>query len=215
MENSKDIQKKESAISKPWVQSTIGISVAILALAGFLYWKSTSAYVAIDMSTISAPVIGIGPEAEGILAEVYVKQGDTVSANQPLARVGSETLYSKIAGTIIDVNNNPGQVFMAASPVVSMIDPSQLRVTGKIDEDKGLSRLKVGETATFTVDAFGGKTFTGIVDEVSPTSEQSGVVFSISDKREIKQFEVKVRYDVVAHPEFKNGMSAKLKVYAD
>ncbi len=95
-----------------------------------------------------------------------------------------------------------------------MIDPNQLRVVGKIDENKGLSSIKIGDPATFTVDAFGGTEFTGIVDEISPTSDQSSVVFSISDKREIKQFDLKVRYDIALHPEFKNGMSAKLRIYA-
>jgi hypothetical protein len=103
---------------------------------------------------------------------------------------------------------------MPGSPVVSMIDPSQLRIIGKIDEDKGLSRIKVGDPAIFTIDAFGSTEFTGIVDEVSPTSNQSGVVFSISDKREIKQFDIKVRYDTLLYPQFKNGMSAKLRIYA-
>ena len=120
-------------------------------------------------------------------------------------------------GIIINVNNTPGQVFTvstAGSSIVSMIDPSQLRVVGKIDEDKGLSQIKVGDPASFTVDAFGSEQFTGIVDSISQTADQSSVVFSISDKREIKQFDVKVRYDISAYPEFKNGMSAKLRIYA-
>jgi multidrug resistance efflux pump len=108
----------------------------------------------------------------------------------------------------------PGQVFSAGAPVVTMIDPGELRIMGKIDEDKGLSRIKVGDPVSFTVDAFGNTEFVGVVDEVSPTSNQSSVVFSISDKREIKQFDVKVRYDITLHPEFKNGMSAKMRVYA-
>ena len=95
-----------------------------------------------------------------------------------------------------------------------MIDPAELRVVGRLQEDKGLQDVHIGQRATFTADAFPGKTYEGIVDEISPTSNQSGVVFSISDKREIRQFDIKVRYDIVLHPEFKNGMSAKLRIYA-
>ena len=206
--------EKKGIFERLWVQSLTGIVLIVASLSIFLYWSSISTYVAIDSSQISAPIINISPESEGILAEVYVKVGEVVSVGQPLAQVGSEILSAKIAGTIISVNNTPGQVFMAGSPVVSMIDSTQLRVVGKIDEDKGLSQIKVGDSATFTVDAFGGEQFTGIVDEISPTANQSSVVFSISDKREIKQFDVKVRYDISLHPEFKNGMSAKLRIYA-
>ena len=211
MEN---IAEKKGVFERLWVQSLIGIALIVALLAVFLYWRSVSTYVAIDSSQISAPIINISPESEGILTEVYVKAGDTVSAGQPLAQVGSEILSAKIDGTIISINNTPGQVFVTGSPVVSMIDPTQLRVVGQIDEDKGLSQIKVGDSATFTVDAFGNEQFTGIVDEISPTANQSSVVFSISDKREIKQFDVKVRYDIPLHPEFKNGMSAKLRIYA-
>lgn len=214
MENN---MEKKSFISKLWVQSLVGIILIIASLAVLLYWKSTSSYVAVDMSQISAPIINIGPENAGILSEVYVKPGDKVSAGQALARTGSEILTAKVDGIIINVNNTPGQVFTvstAGSSIVSMIDPSQLRVVGKIDEDKGLSQIKVGDPASFTVDAFGSEQFTGIVDSISQTADQSSVVFSISDKREIKQFDVKVRYDISAYPEFKNGMSAKLRIYA-
>ncbi len=206
-------ESKKSFFKRPVVQSVSGIILIIIAFGVFLYWKSISAYVAIDMSQISAPVIAISPESEGILAEVYVKAGDAVTAGESLARVGGETLSAKTDGVVISVNNTPGQVFMPGSAVVSMIEPSQLRVVGKIDEDKGLAQIKVGDPATFTVDAFGNAQFTGIVDEISQTSDQTSVVFSISDKREVKQFEIKVRYDIALHPEFKNGMSAKLRIY--
>lgn len=211
MENSKT---KKSLFTKPWVQSLIGIISIIIILAGLLYWKSISSYISIDMSQISAPIINIGPESEGILSEVYVKPGDKISINESLARVGSEILSAKTSGIIIDVQNTPGQVFMGGSPVVSMIDTEQLRIVGKIDENKGLSSIKIGDPVVFTVDAFGREKFTGIVDEISPTSNQSGAVFSISDKREVRQFNIKVRYDISLHPEFKNGMSAKLRIYA-
>ena len=63
--------------------------------------------------------------------------------------------------------------------------------------------------ATFTVDAFGGQQFKGVVDEVAPTSEQSDVVFNISDQRPTNQFAVYVRFDPTQYPQLKNGMSAQ------
>jgi multidrug resistance efflux pump len=204
---------KQSIFSKPWVQSLTGVIVIALLFGGAIVWKSLSSHVSIDKSQISAPMINIGPETAGILAEVYVQPGDMVSVDQPVARVGNEVLSAKVAGLVINTQNNPGQVFAAGVPVVSMIDPNQLRVVGTIEEDKGLSSLKVGQPVTFTVDAYGSQTFQGIIDEISPTSNDSGVAFTISDQRETKNFTVKARYDVAAHPEFKNGMSAKMTVY--
>jgi multidrug resistance efflux pump len=94
-----------------------------------------------------------------------------------------------------------------------MVDPTQLRVVGTIDENKGLDRIRVGQPATFTVDAFGSKQYVGIVDEISPTANSSDVVFNISNERETQQFNVKVRFDHTQYPELKNGMSAKLTIF--
>ena len=46
-------------------------------------------------------------------------------------------------------------------------------------------------------------------------SNESGVVFNISDKREIKKFDIKVRFDVNEYKIFKQGMSAKIKIYTN
>jgi multidrug resistance efflux pump len=100
-----------------------------------------------------------------------------------------------------------------AGTVATMIDPTQLRVVGNLDENKGLDNVVVGDPATFTVDAFGGEQFKGVVDEVAPTSEQSSVVFNISDERPTNQFAVYVRFDPTQYPQLKNGMSAKIWVY--
>jgi len=52
-----------------------------------------------------------------------------------------------------------------------------------------------------------------VVDEVDPSSNQSDVVFNISDQREEQQFDVKIRFNTQEYPELKNGMSAKLTIF--
>jgi len=206
---------KESVFAKSWVQSLSGIIIVAVIVSGILFYKSISSYVEIEDGTISAPIISIKPEVSGILDEVYVKNGDVVSIGQPLAKLGSEILLSKINGLVIYVNNAPGQFFNVnlSEAVVKMIDPNELRVVGTIKEDAGFSKISFGDPVIFTLDAFSGEEYIGIIDEISQTSKDSSVVFSISDKREVKEFTVKVKYDISKYKEFKNGMSAKIKVY--
>ena len=204
---------KKSIFSKPWVQSITGIIIIIAIASAVLIYKSISSYVTIDNSTVSAPIISISTESSGTLDEVYVKSGDIVTIGQPLARVGSEILKSKINGEIIYTSDTPGQVFNSSQAIIKMIDPKELRVIGTIKENEGLSKVKVGNPVSFTLDAFDGETYTGIVEEISSTSKDSSVVFSISDKREVKEFTVKVKYDTSLYTKFKNGMSAKMKVF--
>ena len=169
--------------------------------------------VSIDMADIEAPLISLTSAAPGRLDALYVQAGDTVAANQPVALVGTQTITSRIAGLVVAVDDTVGAEVSAATPVVTMIDPSQLRVVGHIDENKGLAQIRVGDPVTFTVDAFGGQVFSGIVDEVAPTSNQSGIVFNISDQRQVQQFDVKARFDTSAYADLRNGMSARMTIY--
>jgi multidrug resistance efflux pump len=205
-------QKKRQKIIV-WIGGSL---IAAGMVGGSVYWYVTSKTVFIDQSVISAPIINLSPVNSGVLEEAYTKEGDRVVADQPVARVGNEIVKATRAGEIISVNNNIGaylNVLTAGGTVASMIDPTQLRVVGGLDENKGLANVKVGDRATFTVDAFGSKTYQGVVDEVSPTSVQSDVVFNISDQRPTNEFNVKVRFDPTRYPELKNGMSARILVY--
>lgn len=208
------VEKTEKSLLKnPWIR-TSGIIVLVAIIAGgLLYWQDASTRIGIDTSLISAPIIDLSPTVSGQLDQIYVNEGDLVPANTPVAKVGDEIIKTKIAGEIVSVQNNIGKTFNPGQAVVSMIDPNQLRVVGTIDENKGLSQIQVGQTASFTVDAFGSKPYQGVVDEISPTSNQQDVVFNISNQRQIQQFNVKVRFNANQYPELKNGMSARLTIF--
>lgn len=208
-----EIKIKESVFAKPWVQSVTGVVVILVLLSVFIVWRVLGNEIHIENSSIDAPIINLSSTTPGILNNIYVTPGQTVEANTPVAVVGNETIVSKVSGVILSVNHQEGQYFAPGVAVVTMINKEKERVVGKIDEDKGLKEVKVGQVATFTVDAFGSKKYTGVVDEISPMSDQSSVVFNISDKREVKQFDVKVRFDTTKYPELKEGMSAKITIY--
>jgi len=144
---------------------------------------------------------------------VYVQAGDLVAANTPVASVGTQVITSKVAGLVVSVNNVVGAEVGLGANVVTMIDPSALRVVGKVDENKGLALISVGDPVVFTVDAFGGQEFKGIIDEIAPLSNTSDIVFSVSDNRATQSFNVKARFDTSAYPQLKNGMSARMLIY--
>lgn len=188
------------------------LALVLIAAVGAVYFYYASTRIQIDDAQIQAPIIDLSATAPGVLQSVDVHEGDTVPANTVVAQVGTQEIVTKVAGLIVSVTNQIGKQVAPATPVVSMIDPTQLRVVGSIDENKGLTDIQVGEPAVFTVDAFGSKKFYGTVDEIAPTSEASGIVFNISDERQTQKFDVKVRFDLDSYPELKNGMSAKITI---
>jgi multidrug resistance efflux pump len=212
-DNSPTEKSASNSARRTWIITAAVALVIAFGATGLIYWYVTSARLYVDTSSIEAPEIDLAPSAPGILENVYVQEGDEVPANTTVARVGDELIQTKVAGLILSVPNTIGAQVAAGTPVVTMIDPTQLRVVGEVDEDKGLSRIQVGDPVTFTVDAFGSQQFSGVVDEIAPTSQQSQIVFNISDQREEQQFDVKVRFDANAYPQLKNGMSARMWIY--
>jgi multidrug resistance efflux pump len=193
----------------------------ILAILAFLtagaialfYVSLSKNRVYVEKSSIEAPVINLSPESGGTLQKLFVGAGDAVRADEPVAQIDNDILKTKDAGLIISVQNGIGEYFSPGEAVVKMINPKDLRVVAQVEEDKGLSSVKIGQKVFFTVDAFGSKEYLGVVDEVSPTARSGDIVFNISTARQEQEFNVKIRFNAGEYPELKNGMSAKAWIY--
>lgn len=216
MPEKEPLEKKENRGRRRTVIIATAIFFAVGVVGGGLYWYVSAQTVYIDQSIIQAPLINLSPTNSGNLQAVFVKAGDLVKADEAVAAVGNEIVKAKTDGQITSVDQNIGEyenAFTGQAIVATMIDPTQLRVVGHLDENKGLADVRVGAPATFTVDTFGSRSYQGIVDEVSPTSRQGDVVFNISDQRPTNAFDIYVRFDPAKYPELKNGMSARIWVY--
>lgn len=184
--------------------------VILIGVGGFFYWKSSSSKIYVEKAEVSATIINLSPKTAGQLNSAFVKEGDEVSANTPIVKVGNDLVKAKVAGVVLSVRSDEGALVAAGQAVATMIDKNELRVIGQVPEDKGLSDIKIGQQAYFTVDAFGSKQYYGTVDEISPVSRDASLTFNISDKREVKDFDVKIRFDLSQYPELKQGMSAQV-----
>jgi len=180
---------------------------------GFLFWESKKNTILNENAELKAPVINVSPASPGVLNFLYVTEGERVVENSQIAMIGSQIIFTKNSGIVSFAPNVLGSYVSPGQIVASIINDQEMTVVGKIEETKGLRDIAKGQRATFTVDAFSGKTYEGMVDEISSTSDDAGVLFSISDKRPVKKFDVKVKFNVAEYPELKNGMSAKITVH--
>lgn len=212
----KTLTKKEKLADILYHEITIviiSILIITLMVGGIIYYKVSSSRIYIEDSDIEAPIISLSPSSTGILNNVFVEEGDFVPINTVVAQVGNTNIKTKTSGIIIDVQDTPGQFVTPQNAIVKMIDPNKLRVVGHLEEDKGLKKVRVGQRVVFTVDAFGTKKYSAFVDNVASTSRKSDIVFSISDKREEQEFDIKAKFDASEYPELKNGMSARMWIY--
>ena len=197
----------------PWFWRGLIVLVVLIAIAGILYWNDLESKIYIENAQVTAPVISISPSSPGVIDELYVSVGDQVRKDQILAKVGDEVLHAKTHGLVTGVENTPGQTVTTLNPVISMIDTRELRVIGRVKEDKGLKDIYPGQHVEFVVDAYPSSQCQGVVEKIAPAAREGDIVFSISDKRQEREFEVTVSYDVNAYPELKNGMSAKMWIF--
>jgi multidrug resistance efflux pump len=197
----------------PLLVDALFVLLLAAAVGGFLYWQDMDGKIYIEKAEITSPVISLGPAAMGEIEKFYVSEGDDVSTGQKLAMVGDQLITAKTSGTIIWLQNTPGQTVSPSQPVIRMINPREFRVTGRVQEDKGLADIKPGQKVMFMVDAFPEKTYEGVVESVGESARQSDIMFSISDKREEREFDVRAIFDVKQYSELKNGMSAKMWIY--
>lgn len=191
------------------------VFLVVLMVGVYLVYQAREGRVFIDDSLVQDPISSIAPATPGKLTELDIYESETVKKGDPIAVVNGTTLYADTNGLIIMANNQIGSIVSSQNPVAQMIDLSNMRIAGTIDENKGLSDIRVGQVVSFTVDALPGKIFSGFVDEISPSAKQTQATFSISSERPTQQFVVYARFDAAKYPQIKNGMSAKMTVYTN
>jgi multidrug resistance efflux pump len=190
-----------------------GVCAIILLVAVYIIFQKMTGRIFIEKSQIQTPVITISPSLSGKVTEIDVKEGQTVGVGDTLAVVGSETLRADTDGIIISAADLTGSTVNPATQLIQMIRPVNMRVTGTIDENKGLNDIRVGQVVSFTVDALPGKIFWGYIDEISPSAVAPAFSFSTSTERTTQQFTVYAKFNSTSYPAIKNGMSAKMTVY--
>jgi multidrug resistance efflux pump len=83
------------------IMTIVGLVAVFAAIVGGgAYWYVSSRTVYIDQSVISGTLISLSPQNAGILNQIFVKVGDTVTEDQSVARVGDEVLEAKTSGIV-------------------------------------------------------------------------------------------------------------------
>jgi RND family efflux transporter MFP subunit len=110
-------------------------------------------------------------------AEAKKQAQDQVTINQ--AQFEKTILRTPISGTVLSLTSQQGETVaagLAAPTLIVVTDLSRLEVEAYVDETD-IGKVQIGQTATVTVDAFPGKTFTGKVTKSSSGSTiQEGVI---------------------------------------
>ena len=102
-------------------------------------------------------------KADAAAARVALSEAQVKQAELNLQRA---TLKAPVAGVVSRKSVEPGQVIQPGQPLMTIIPLDRVWITANFKETQ-LGDMRVGQTVTVDVDAYGGREFTGKVDSIA------------------------------------------------
>ncbi len=101
-------------------------------------------------------------------------------ADRDLAGIdlGYATIRSPIDGVVASVTTHEGETVaasFAAPAFMTLVAPARIECVALVDETD-IARVRAGDSATFTVDAYPGREFSGVVSRIAPDASIVGGV---------------------------------------
>jgi len=121
--------------------------------------------------------------AAGAIAQSAAEQarraalGATAALDDAKARLASAqknmdntVVKAPYDGIVSERQVNPGDVVAPGAPLVTIVDPSTMRLEGAVPADQ-LASVRVGAPVTFSVTGYPGRTFTGTISNIYPSAD--------------------------------------------
>jgi HlyD family secretion protein len=145
-------------------------------------------------------------------ARAQVTQAEAALA-QARARLADMRLAAPTDGVVLRKNLEPGATATPGTPILTLVDPQTIWLRGYISE-LDIGRVRVGQPARITVDAFPGQPVDGRVTEIASEAEFTPRNVQTQKERVNLVFRVKI---TVTNPDgrLKPGMPADAVIAAD
>jgi membrane fusion protein (multidrug efflux system) len=157
-----------------------------------------------------------GASAAVSLARAKVRQARAALALAQL-NLAHTTVKAPIAGVVSKRTVEAGQMIAPDRPLLALIPVGETWVVANLKETQ-LERVRAGQRAEVTVDAFGSRTFVGRVESIAaatgarfsliPADNGSGNFIKV-----VQRVPIKIRLDSAAPPELRPGMSALVTIF--
>jgi HlyD family secretion protein len=122
------------------------------------------------------------------------------------ARLGETRLFSPLTGVVLRKNLEMGETANPGIAILTLMDPKDVWLRAYVSETD-VGRLRIGQAADITVDAYPGRRFAGAVTEIASEAEFTPKNVQTKKERVNLVFRVKV---AVTNPDgtLKPGMPA-------
>ena len=216
------------------VLTTVLTFIVLLAIAGGVaYWVYEGyTFYNTDDAQVTGQVLNVNAPAAGQLTALDVAVGQTVTANEVIGTItvpptGATTTHSApvtvnvtspIDGTIVQAPAIQGQMVAPGVPVVAVTNLNALTITAYVDEGS-INNISVNQAVDIHIDAFGGTSFTGHVQQIVQSTAGQFSLLPNEDPTSGNFTKVGQRIPVIITLDSKNskdivpGMSAEVTVH--
>lgn len=147
------------------------VAVIGACAGGFYYFSVTANELKTDNAKVTAKMYTVTGTSSSRLLEWNVAKGDLVVKDQVLGR--QETLpniSSPIDGTVVKCDAIAGQSAGPATQLAVIADTDDMYIGVNIEETD-IAKVAVGQKVDVTIDAYGGKVFSGKVTEIDSATQ--------------------------------------------
>ncbi len=122
-------------------------------------------------------------------------EGAKASSSQARDQLSKTTIYSPLDGMVTVLNSKLGERVVATNQfagteVMRVADLNHMQAVVDVNEND-VVHVKIGDSATVSIDAYGDRTFTGVVEQIANTGKTTGT----GTQEEVTNFEVKIRLE--------------------
>lgn len=157
----------------------IPVLVVLILLAvgggiGYYIYNNYMDYTT-DDAQVTSSIVSISAPTSGSLTTLNIKQNDTVTAGQTIATVApfatgatrppDISITSPINGTILQMAAVQGQTVAPGLTLLQVTDLSKVTITAYVDENI-LDSVKTQQDVDIHIDAYGGTSYTGKVQQI-------------------------------------------------
>ncbi len=157
----------DAAIRDAWLSAKSGVTQAELA-ADLARRDLERAEKLLAAGAVAANAVEQARRAAlGAQATLEDARARLASAQKNLDNTVVKAPYD---GVVSERQVNPGDVVTPGAPLVTVVDPSTMRLEGSVPADQ-LGAVQLGAPVSFTVTGYPGRTFTGTISNIYPSAD--------------------------------------------
>jgi len=171
-EKKKEDKKKEDEKKALSVRAKVIIVLVLTLLLGggaaigVFFVSRNMNYFITDNASVTTDLFSITPPMPGVLERFNIAEGMYVEENEVLGWVeNSPAMRSPVDGIVVYSSAVQDQMVSPHEPVAVIADINNIHIRANVEETD-ISRIKVGQLATVTIDVFGNQQFNGYVAEI-------------------------------------------------